>query len=169
MRRDRLVAAIRGRIDRVTSGPDGVLAYAGGFEAEALAEFALANRSDLEAAYLLGAWHWWRYHLVAEPDQGPERRAAVAWFSRVLPLKPELVPDGLHSIAARIAEPSGDDPASWIAEAARLMADPRTAGNRDVLDRVVRLLEGRGQEDPGRRPQPAWASVQFDRCTGAPL
>jgi len=140
-RRDDAVAAIRSRIRRVTSGPDGVLAGAGEYEAATLADVAYADADDLEAAYLLGAWHWWRFHLLPEPDQDADGRAAVAWFTRVFPSRPDLVPVSLHSLVARIAEPRGRDAAGWNAEAARLMADPEAGANPDVIDRAVRLLE----------------------------
>jgi hypothetical protein len=118
-----------------------VLAAAGEYEAAALADVAYADADDLEAAYLLGAWHWWRYHLLPETDQDPDGRAAVAWFTRVFPSRPDLVPVSLHSLLARIAEPRGRDAAGWHAEAARLMADPEAGANPDVIDRAVRLLE----------------------------
>ena len=48
MRRDDAVAAIRSRIQRITSGPDGVLAPAGEIEAEQLADLVFANRDDID-------------------------------------------------------------------------------------------------------------------------
>jgi CHAT domain len=141
MRRDDAVAAIRSRIQRITSGPDGVLAPAGEIEAGQLADLAFADPDDVEAASVLGAWHWWRHHLLPEEEQEPERRAAVVWFTRVFPVRPDLVPVSLHSLVARIAEPRGKDPVAWNEEAGRLLADPDAGTNVDVLDRAVRLLE----------------------------
>jgi len=117
MRRDDAVAAIRSRIQRITSGPDGVLAPAGEIEAEALADLAAKNPDDIEAAYLLGSWHWWRHQLMPEEEQEPELTAAVTWFTRVLPARPDLVPAELQSLVARIAEPRGRGPVAWSEEA----------------------------------------------------
>jgi hypothetical protein len=175
VRRERAISAIRGRLHRVTSGPDGVLAPNAEAEAEALAGGGPAappprpaadplppaaraagptpDPTDVEAAYLLGSWHWWRHHLLAESEHGWDGRAAIAWFTRVFPLRPDLVPEQLRPGIARIAEPFGDSPADWEAEATRLLADPLACSSRDVLDRVVRLLEAVVAQTPADEPE----------------
>ena len=79
--------------------------------------------------------------------------ATIAWFTRVFPLRPDLVPKQVHSGIARIAKPFGDSPADWEAEATRLLADPLACGSRDVLDRAVRLLEAVVAQTPGDQPE----------------
>jgi hypothetical protein len=83
--RDRLVEAVRARLERasITQDLDSVLEQAALVEARELAESLSGDPSDLPAMYVLGWLHWYR-RLGLPAGQGQEEeelQAAVTWLA----------------------------------------------------------------------------------------
>jgi len=140
--RDQAIAAIRARLGRAT-GADGdpaiVLEESALAEAASLAETATDN-IDVEASYYLGSLHILRYELLAEGEDEADGQAALLWFSRVLPSRPDLVPARLFQTLAPTTPPAGATPDAWHNEALCLLSDTRLAFNPHALDRAIWLL-----------------------------
>ena len=147
MDRDQLVAELE-RFLQYASGPDAdsaaVLDPAGLDLADQL--IAVAESSDVQAAYLIGLLHWLRYQMLPEGEDGNDLHAAVSIFAKLLPVDANLVPEPLRAELAD-ASPGGGVapeadayPAALNEAALRLLQDPHVAVDPAALDEAVEQL-----------------------------
>lgn len=148
-----LIASIRARVARAAQGGDFSAVLNTGALVEARGLAAFAEGDDPEPAFVLGNFHLVRYQLLPPGDDGADLAAAVRWFGLLFPWRPDLVPAPLLSEVARVAPYAGNHFSSWHDEALRLLNDPRTSHNLDVLNRVVSLLDRTIKQAPSDDPE----------------
>jgi tetratricopeptide (TPR) repeat protein len=149
--RDRLVGGLRSRLEQINAAPVSASAFGPDAmaEAAALRELACGWPPDMEARYMLGAFHWARRALM--PGDGTEDLAAAVTLLGPLHDAPrEMVPedvrqllDQLHEWGQRgielamAAEDNGDTEA--LAEAEQLLRRVLSVTDPDDLARPERL------------------------------
>lgn len=95
--------AVRARIDAFFDGGDPNPLHGRAAAQDAAALWQTADpETDIEAAYLLGTFHWYRHQTTLDDDIPPtEYEPAVAPLAIAYQADPELVPDPLHDFFAR--------------------------------------------------------------------
>ncbi|GAA4606383.1 tetratricopeptide (TPR) repeat protein [Actinoplanes octamycinicus] len=151
-RADHLKDVLLEIVSRAGEDPDAVL----GAEAfAAVAELAEHADHDVDAAYLLGAWHWVRGPLVGDDERAREVQAALIWWEKCFLAYVDELPGVLVPALARVAPRIGDTPEEWSLEATVLLDSSAAAECREVLDRAVDLMEAAVAEAPAGFPDRA--------------
>ncbi|BCJ47652.1 CHAT domain-containing protein [Actinoplanes ianthinogenes] len=144
-RADELKSGLLEIISEAGDDPDALL----GAEAFAtVAELAEHAGQDVDAAYLLGAWHWLRGGLVGDGEREREVQAALIWWEGCFPQYVDELPTVLLPALTRLAPRVGDTPHHWNLEAGLLMESSAGGECRAVLDRAVALLHDAAREGP---------------------
>lgn len=128
---------------------------AGLFSAEALREAGVLARAaesgeDLQAAHLLGMFHWFRYLALPEPHDRRDFDTAVRFLRPVYRVRPRDVPTQLHGLFA--GDESGFDAAAAAGHAIQLFEEFQSTGKVPTLVRAVallrRALQATAEDDP---------------------
>ncbi|NUP49737.1 MAG: CHAT domain-containing protein [Catenulispora sp.] len=120
---------------------------------------------DLEAAFVLGMYHWCRYLALTPPDDGPEYEAAARFLEPVYRVDPQGVPDQLarsfanaaadEQVIGLFADHAADaSPAELNDLASKLFEAYQDSGYLPFLNQVVSwlrdLVRTSAEDDPDR-------------------
>ncbi|MEV4123299.1 CHAT domain-containing protein [Micromonospora sp. NPDC049645] len=138
-----------------------------GIDSSAMTRDAIAagmtDRGEL-SDYLHAMAMWWAHQAGLTQTDLTE---ALVTFGHLMPDREQLVPEPLRELlrAMAAADPgvADGDPATWAAEARRLMYDPRTQADPTALDRLIGLL--RSYLDTLPEGSPDWAGCLTNLAT----
>ncbi len=149
--RDAALAAVHDRLARAATDqdPSGVLTGEAVREAEALAAVT-DPANDLDAAYVLGTFHWFRY--LARPggaDQD-DLTDAVRLLAPVFQVDPGAVPEPLHRFYQEARGRGGasqPDPGTAMGRAMESLADYQRTRRVPLLTEAVALFRAAAADD----------------------
>lgn len=99
--RDQLLAMLQARVDEVVQSRDPTGALAGDLVKPAGDLAAMAeSEPDLEAAHVLGWYHWLRACALSDDERREATRLAVGWLWPIAVNEPTLVPGGALGLLA---------------------------------------------------------------------
>jgi len=103
--REAALSALQARLQHANDTQDvtGLLADEASHEAAVLSKTTDDFGEDLEAAFVLGMFHWCRYLALTSPDDRPEFEAAARLLEPVYNVDPQAVPDELVKVFADAA------------------------------------------------------------------
>lgn len=140
-----LLAAIKARLERVaaTHDPSPVLEREALGEARQLAEM-IHDRVDLEALYLLGWLHWYRYQALPAGQDRPDLQAAIHMFTPCFLAGSPNLPAAVQPLLADNAEAAAHD----MLQRALSSADTRLISA--TVELWLRIVAATPSGHPGR-------------------
>ena len=129
--------------------------------AQTLSIAAPDPEGDLEAAYVLGWYHWMRYEELPSDQGGKDLGEAAQYLAPVYRASPELVPEALreyfddHADEGPWASTNLD---SVTSRAIRVMAAYERTGQQDLLLQSIALFEAVVDAMPADDPSPVYLS-----------
>lgn len=145
--REMLLAAVRGRVDRVAATGDSsaVLEPAALAEMKSLAGCLAGGAVDLEAAYIMGWLHYRRSEALSPEEAEQARQSAVGFFAECFIAGMQGLPQSLIPALAEGAVPAAND----------LLRALRTTNDPGLLASAVELWRRITRSIPEDHPQRA--------------
>ena len=157
--RDTALVAFRDRLSRAASDqdPSGVLTKEALGDAEELA--ALTDPADdLDAAYVLGMFHWFRYLALPDGADQDDLIAAARLLAPVFRAEPEAVPEPLRRLYQQTRGQGGDtepDPDAHARRGIELFSAYERTGELPLLTEAVALFRAMVAATPVGHPNHA--------------
>ena len=157
--RDAALAVVRDHLTRVATDqdPSGVLKKKALRDAEELA--ALTDPADdLDSAYALGMFHWFRYLALPDGADQDDLTAAARFLAPVFRADPEAVPEPLRRLYQQTHSHSGDtdpDPGAPASRAIELLTAYQRTGELPLLTEAVALFRDAVAATPAGHPDRA--------------
>jgi len=138
--RQRLLAAVRARVERFNAGhdPAAVLDPEAVAELTALFETVPDPAADIEIASAAGWLHWFRYLVLDPGDNEQDLRGALTQFLPVYRVRPDAVPAQVRTHFGRVE--ASADPYAVAQRAVVLLREALGTADQGALDAVVDLL-----------------------------
>ena len=148
--RDAALAAVRSHFTPTAIGqnPSRVLTERARRDANYLTVLTDAV-SDLDAAYALGMFHWFRCLALPEGADQDDFTAAAQFLTPVFRVDPAAVPEPLRGLCQETHNQGGDEAGAATDRAIGLVATYKRAGGRNLLEAITLLHATAAATPPG--------------------